>query len=150
MSEPTPSSSSNTGSAHLPPSPSSGSVPVPAGWPPGYPPPGYAYPMPQGMEIPEGWPQGYPPPQAGAMPPGWPPGYPPPGYGYPVPATASGSVPVQQPVPSGVATGYPVPSSAAAVVQEAHVHVPAEGEIFHPEAATHFDDVKPPHPFVKL
>ena len=33
---------------------------------------------------------------------------------------------------------------------ELHAHPPVEGEIFHPEAVTHFEEVKPPHPFIKL
>ncbi len=112
--------------------PSSGSGAVPAGWPPGYPPPAqYGYPTPQG----------------------WPPGYPPPaGYGYPPPG--SGPVPLQAVTAAPVtATSQATPAVAtAAPVEEAELlsHPPVEGEIFHPEAVTHFEEVKPPHPFVKL
>lgn len=150
MSEPTP-PSGNTNRAHLPPPPTSGSVPVPAGWPPGYPPPGYGHPMPQGMVPPEGWPQGYPPPPVGTAPAGWPPGYPPPGYGYPAPTAGTSGVPVIPPTPSN-ASGLPPANLAvsASLEPEVPIYVPAEGEIFHPEAATHFDEVKPPHPFVRL
>ena len=149
MSEPTP-SSGNTNRAHLPPPPTSGSVPVPAGWPPGYPPPSYGQTMPQGMVPPEGWPQGYPPPQVGTAPAGWPPGYPPPGYGYPAPNAGSGSVPVIPPQSNASDLPHSDMAVPAATEPEVPIYVPAEGEIFHPEAATHFDEVKPPHPFVKL
>ena len=102
------------------------------------------------MVPPEGWPQGYPPPQVGTAPAGWPPGYPPPGYGYPAPNAGSGSVPVIP--PQSNASDLPPTNTAvsAATEPEVPIYVPAEGEIFHPEAATHFDEVKPPHPFVKL
>jgi hypothetical protein len=146
-------------SQNPPPPSASGSVPVPAGWPPGYPPPGYGHAAPQGAVPPQGWPQGYPPPgygypnpQGGATPQGWPQGYPPPGA-YPAP----GSTPVPLP-PSATGSG-PVPAASAvpaasvevaAVATEVAPHFPGEGEIFHPEAVTHFEAVKPPHPFIKM
>lgn len=59
---------------------------------------------------------------------------------------SSGSAPV--PVPTAAAVAAPV--EVAEVVTEAAHHIPVEGEIFHPEAVTHFEEVKPPHPFVKM
>jgi hypothetical protein len=52
------------------------------------------------------------------------------------------------PVPTAAAVAAPV--EVAQVVTEAAPHGPVEGEIFHPEAVTHFEEVKPPHPFVKM
>lgn len=52
------------------------------------------------------------------------------------------------PVPTAAAVAAPV--EVAEVVTEAAHHIPVEGEIFHPEAVTHFEEVKPPHPFVKM
>jgi hypothetical protein len=51
-------------------------------------------------------------------------------------------------VPTAAAVAAPV--EVAEVVTEAAHHIPVEGEIFHPEAVTHFEEVKPPHPFVKM
>lgn len=62
------------------------------------------------------------------------------------PPPSSGSAPV--PVPTAAAVAAPV--EVAEVVTEAAHHIPVEGEIFHPEAVTHFEEVKPPHPFVKM
>jgi hypothetical protein len=170
MSNPNP-ASGNVPPRTPPPPTTSGSVPVPAGWPPGYPPPqswpqGYA---PQGAALPPGWPPGYPPPQSwpqgyapqgAALPPGWPPGYPPPGSGsVPIPlgmpppqSGVSGAVPVTQAKaqPAGV-PGRSI-SSRHEVVAAVHPddELLAEAHVFHPPALTHIDDVKPPHPFVKL
>lgn len=46
----------------------------------------------------------------------------------------------------------PAPSSASQPVEVAEAVEPLHhsGEIFHPPAATHIEEVKPPHPFVKL
>ncbi len=62
------------------------------------------------------------------------------------PPPSTGSAPV--PVPTAAAGAAPV--EVAQVVTEAAPHGPVEGEIFHPEAVTHFEEVKPPHPFVKM
>jgi len=51
-------------------------------------------------------------------------------------------------VPTAAAVAAPV--EVAQVVTAAAPHGPVEGEIFHPEAVTHFEEVKPPHPFVKM
>lgn len=75
-----------------------------------------------------------------------------------MPGAGSGSVPVMPPAPSSASAGVPIAAAMpdevgfAGVADESAVaiHVPAEGEIFHPEAATHFEEVKPPHPFIKL
>ena len=80
------------------------------------------------------------------------------------PSSDSGIQPAMpMPPPTAAPTGgiAPVPTmeapdEVAAVVVPAddelvlHAHPPVEGEIFHPEAVTHFEEVKPPHPFIKL
>lgn len=107
--------------------------------------------------MPQGWPQGYPPPGQGYPPQqAWPPGYaPPPGYGYP--GTGSVPVPIQMPPasPTG-ATHLPNPAVvqtvevAALVEADAENHLLGADGLFHPPAATHIEEVKPPHPFVRM
>jgi hypothetical protein len=146
--------------------------PLPQGWPPGYPPPAYGYPpapgygMPQGQGVPVGYgaQPGYPAAQ------GWPPGYaPPPGYGYP----GTGSVPLQAMMPpatgnTGAVPAVVQPQATTVVAAEptargkalevAEVVTAAEAQevllgadgIYHPPAATYIEEVKPPHPFIKM
>ncbi len=130
---------------------------VPQGWPQGYPPPGFAYPQ----QPPPGWPEGYPYPPAGTG--SVPVMLPPPGSGsvpipvmMPPPSVLSGPAPVAvgMPPPSALSGPAPVvvtaqPVEVAEVVQAAEPLLGEDG-VYHPPAATHIEETKPPHPIVKM